>query len=91
MYSTSNVIMGGRRGYGQRFKADLNRWVLSVVLKEGNEEECLRCWGREWGTMEKAMSPQVQCLVWVKGVRRLLSADRSILVQKFSEAVRAFR
>lgn len=37
------------------------RWVLSAVVKEGSESECLSSWGREFQrdgpAMEKALSP----------------------------------
>lgn len=51
-------------------------------LKVESEEESLMCFGSEFqrvgAAMEKALSPQVRCLVLVGGDRRLASEDLSV-------------
>ena len=74
--------MGGteKDSYCCRLKADLKRWVFSNDLKVDGLEQPRMCLGRAFqrkgAAMEKALSPQVWCLVLGGCERRLASDDR---------------
>ena len=76
--------MGGteKDGYCCRLKADLKSWVLSDDLKVDGLEQSRICLGRafqrEGAAMEKALAPQVRCLVLSGCERRFASDDRRV-------------
>ena len=78
--NTHEIEKKKRTGY--TLKTILKRWDLVSVFKVLSSAQSLMCLGivfqREGAATEKALSPQVQCLVLWGGVRRFASEEQRV-------------